>query len=60
MNEEFDIKRDPLKTDQDFERVLRRVRFEDFARQNKTIKNNTDDMLSCPTSITAPYLKSKN
>ena len=60
MDEEFDIRRESLKTDQDFERALRPVRFEDFARQNKTIKNNTDGMLSCPTSITAPYLKSKN
>ncbi len=58
--EEFDIRREQLKTDQDFERALRPVRFEDFAGQDKIIENNTDGMLTSPTSITSPYLKSKN
>jgi Holliday junction resolvasome RuvABC ATP-dependent DNA helicase subunit len=39
MNEEFDIRRESLKTDQDFERALKPVRFEDFARQDKIIEN---------------------
>ncbi len=39
MNEEFDIRRESLKTDQDFERALRPVRFEDFAGQDKIIEN---------------------
>ncbi len=58
--EEFDIRREQLKTDQDFERALRPVRFEDFAGQDKIIENNTDGMLTSPTSITSSYLKSKN
>ena len=37
--EEFDIRRESLKTDQDFERALRPVRFEDFAGQDKIIEN---------------------
>ena len=39
MDEEFDIRRESLKTDQDFERALRPVRFEDFAGQDKIIEN---------------------
>ena len=39
MEEEFDIRRESLKTDQDFERALRPVRFEDFAGQDKIIEN---------------------
>ena len=39
MEEEFDIRREQLKTDQDFERALRPVRFEDFAGQDKIIEN---------------------
>ena len=37
--EEFDIRKESLKTDQDFERALRPVRFEDFAGQDKIIEN---------------------
>ena len=39
MEEDFDIRRESLKTDQDFERALRPVRFEDFAGQDKIIEN---------------------
>ena len=39
MEDEFDIRREQLKTDQDFERALRPVRFEDFAGQDKIIEN---------------------
>jgi Holliday junction DNA helicase RuvB len=39
MEEEFDIRREQFKTDQDFERALRPVRFEDFAGQDKIIEN---------------------
>ena len=39
MDEEFDIRKESLKTDQDFERALRPVRFEDFAGQDKIIEN---------------------
>ena len=39
MDDEFDIRRESLKTDQDFERALRPVRFEDFAGQDKIIEN---------------------
>ncbi|MBO7610301.1 MAG: Holliday junction branch migration DNA helicase RuvB [Muribaculaceae bacterium] len=39
MEEEFDIRNERLKTDQDFERALRPERFGDFAGQEKIIDN---------------------
>jgi len=38
-NEEFDIRKEPLRTDQDFERALRPLAFDDFAGQDKIIDN---------------------
>ena len=35
MEEEFNIHNERLRTDQDFEKALRPVRFEDFAGQEK-------------------------
>ena len=39
MEEEFNIHNERLRTDQDFEKALRPVRFEDFAGQDKIIDN---------------------
>lgn len=39
MEEDFDIRQERLKTDQDFERALRPERFGDFAGQEKIIDN---------------------
>ncbi|MBR6247731.1 MAG: Holliday junction branch migration DNA helicase RuvB [Muribaculaceae bacterium] len=39
MEQEFDIRNERLKTDQDFERALRPMRFDDFAGQDKIIDN---------------------
>ncbi len=39
MAEEFDIRNERLKSDQDFERALRPMRFGDFAGQEKIVEN---------------------
>ncbi|MBR5102540.1 MAG: Holliday junction branch migration DNA helicase RuvB [Muribaculaceae bacterium] len=39
MEEDFDIRQERLKTDQDFEKALRPERFDDFAGQEKIIEN---------------------
>ena len=39
MDQDFDIRNERLKTDQDFERALRPMRFDDFAGQDKIIDN---------------------
>ncbi|MBQ1610403.1 MAG: Holliday junction branch migration DNA helicase RuvB, partial [Muribaculaceae bacterium] len=39
MEEDFNIHNERLRTDQDFEKALRPVRFEDFAGQDKIIDN---------------------
>ena len=39
MAEEFDIRNERLRSDQDFERALRPMRFSDFAGQEKNVEN---------------------
>ena len=39
MAEEFDIRNERLRSDQDFERALRPMRFDDFAGQEKNVEN---------------------